>query len=126
MKNIFYTLFAISLSLTLGKLVNFSIGGLPASLYGMLIYCLLLQLNWLKPTRIENTNHWLIKNMGVCFVSPGVGIINHFDLIEQHGIALISIILISTFVLLTLVGLLSERYLLTKNTNGNKENQPCL
>jgi len=113
MKNFFYTLFAISLSLALGKLANFAIGGLPASLYGMVIYCLLLQLNWLSPTRVKKANHWLVKNMGVCFVPAGVGIINHFDLIEQHGIALISIIFISTFVLLTLVALLSERYLIS-------------
>jgi holin-like protein len=116
MKNIFYTLFAISLSLALGKLANFVFGGLPASLYGMVIYCLLLQLNWLNPMRVKNTNHWLIKNMGVCFVPASIGIINHFDLIQQHGIALVGIIFISTFVLLTLVALLSERYLLTSNS----------
>ena len=125
MKNIFYTLFAIGLSLALGKLVNFSIGGLPASLYGMVIYCLLLQLNWINPTHVKKANHWLIKHMGVCFVPAGVGIINHFDLIKQHGIALIGIIFISTFVLLTLVGLLSERYLLSKNTNSSEKTTPC-
>jgi len=120
MKNIIYTLFAIGLSLAFGKLINAAIGGLPASLYGMVIYCLLLQLNWLNPNRVSKTNHWLIKHMGVCFVPAGVGIINHFNLIEQHGIALIAIIFISTFVLLTLVGFLSERYLLKSKLSTNK------
>jgi len=125
MKNIFYTIFAISLSLALGRLVNFMIGGLPASLYGMVIYCLLLQLNWLNPTRVKVANHWFIKHMGVCFVPAGLGIINHFDLIKQHGIALIGIIFVSTFVLLTLVALLSERYLLTTKTIISKDDRPC-
>lgn len=117
MKNVFYTLFAISLSLALGKLANYVLGGLPASLYGMVFYCLLLQLNWLTPSRVSIPNQWLIKHMGVCFVPAGVGIINHFDLIAQHGIALIFIIFSSTFILLSLVGLLSERYLFPVKSN---------
>jgi len=121
MKNIFYTLFAISLSLTIGKLINFAVGGLPASLYGMVVYCLLLQLKWLTPKRVSKTNHWLIKHMGVCFVPAGVGIINHFDLIAQHGIALIGIIFITTFILLTLVALLSEHYLTDNKTSSTIE-----
>lgn len=111
MKNILYTIFAITLSLLLGKLINYAIGGLPASLYGMVIYCLLLQINWLSSTKVSTTNQWFIKHMGVCFVPAGVGIVNHFSLIEQHGFALIAIIFSSTFILLTLVGLLSEKYL---------------
>lgn len=111
MKNIFYTFFAIGLSLAIGKLVNFALGGLPASLYGMIIYCLLLQLNWLSAERVSTANQWFIKNMGVCFVPAGVGIINHFELIKQHGIAIVAIIFISTFCLLTFVGILSQRYL---------------
>tara|TARA_B110000467_G_C18193619_1_gene407582 strand:+ start:181 stop:534 length:354 start_codon:yes stop_codon:yes gene_type:complete len=112
--NVFYTIFAITLSLALGKLMNYTLGGLPASLYGMVIYCVLLQLNWLNPSKVSFTNQWFIKHMGVCFVPAGVGIVNHFSLIEQHGIALIAIIFFSTFILLTLVGLLSEKYLFTK------------
>lgn len=48
--------------------------------------------------------------MGVCFVPPGVGIINHFDLIQQHGIAIVAITFATTFILLTLIGLHYQRY----------------
>ena len=113
MKNIFYTIFAISLSLALGKLAHFTFGSLPASLYGMIIYCSLLQLKWLNFSRVQTINLWFIKNMGVFFVPAGVGIINHFDLIKRHGLALIVIIFVSTFILLTLVALLSQRYLVS-------------
>ena len=108
-----YTLVAISISLLLGKLTNYLLAGLPASLYGMLIYAVFLKLHWFSAKRISATNQWLIKNMGVCFVPAGVGIINHFQLIQQHGIALIGIIFITTFILLTIVGYLSERFLRT-------------
>jgi holin-like protein len=111
MKNIFYTILAISICLGLGKLVNFYFAGLPASLYGMIFYCLLLQLGWLNPEKISQTNHWVIKHMGVCFVPAAVGVINHFDLIKHHGVTIVLSILFTTFVLLTFVGLVAERYL---------------
>ncbi|WP_057830706.1 CidA/LrgA family protein [Colwellia sp. TT2012] len=112
MKNALYTLFAISISLLLGKLVNYLLSGLPASLYGMVIYAFFLQLNWFSAKKVSVTNQWLIRNMGVCFVPAGVGVINHFQLIQQHGIALITIIFSSTFLLLTVIGCLSERFLI--------------
>lgn len=111
MKNILYTVFAISLCLGLGKLVNFYFSGLPGSLYGMIFYCLLLQLGWLNPERISQANKWIIKHMGICFVPAAMGVINHFELIKQHGFTIVLSIFITTFILLTFVGLLAERYL---------------
>ncbi len=111
MSNVFYTLFAISISLLLGKLLYQCITVLPASLYGMIIYALFLQINWFNAARVSDTNQWLVRHMGVCFVPAGIGIINHFELIQQHGLALIAIIFFSTFILLSLVGFLSEKLL---------------
>jgi len=111
MKNILYTIFAISLSLGLGKLINHVVAGLPASLYGMLIYCLLLQLNWLNPRKVDQANQWIISNMGVCFVPAAVGVIDHFELFKNHGFTIVSIIFFTTFMLLTFVALLAEKYM---------------
>jgi holin-like protein len=111
MKNVLYTIFAISISLLLGKLANNLLAGLPASLYGMVIYAIFLQLNWFSSEKVSVTNQWFIRHMGVCFVPAGIGIINHFQLIQQHGIALVSIIFSSTFILLTVIGYLSECFL---------------
>lgn len=119
MANLLYTLFAISISLLLGKLANHMLAGLPTSLYGMVFYALFLQLNWFSPQRVSATNQWLVRHMGVCFVPAGVGIINHFQLMQQYGVALIIIIFISTFILLTVIGYLSERFLIS-SASGNK------
>lgn len=120
MKNIFYTLFAISISLLLGKFANELLAALPASLYGMIIYALFLQLNWFSVARVTKTNQWFIKHMGVCLVPAGMGIINNFQLIQQHGFALVAIIFITTFILLTVIGYLSERFLITPHSNTAK------
>jgi holin-like protein len=119
MNNVLYTLFVISVSLLLGKLANYLLAALPASLYGMIIYALFLQLNWFSAKKVTQTNQWLIKHMGVCLVPAGMGIINHFDLIEQHGLALVVIIFSSTFILLTVIGYLSERFLIPPDNHKN-------
>jgi len=115
MKNIIYTILAISICLGIGKFINYAVGGLPASLYGMIIYCLLLQLNLVTPNRVNQANQWVIKHMGVCFVPAALGVINHFELIRDHGFALVGIIFFTTFLLLTFVGIMAEKYLTTKS-----------
>ncbi len=121
-KNIVYTILAIILCLSLGKLVNYLIAGLPASLYGMILYCLLLQLGWLNPAKVSITNHWIIKHMGICFVPAAIGIINHFELIKNHGVSLVFSIVFTTFVLLTFVGFTSEKYLSYPDKKSNSKN----
>jgi holin-like protein len=121
MKNVLYTLFAISICLLLGKLANYLFSGLPASLYGMVIYAAFLQLNWFSPQKVTSANQWLIKHMGVCLVPAGMGIIDHFQLIQEHGIALVFIICTTTFILLTVIGYLSERFLVTDNKTKKTE-----
>ncbi len=111
MNNVLYTIFAISVCLLLGKLTNHLFAGLPASLYGMVIYAIFLQLNWFSPKKVTLTNQWAVQHMGVCLVPASMGIIEHFQLIQDHGIALIFIICSSTLLLLTIIGYLSERFL---------------
>ncbi len=120
MKNIIYTIIAISICLTAGKLLNSAIAGLPASLYGMLIYCFFLQLGWLTPDKVHKANQWIISHMGVCFIPAAVGVINHFELIKNYGYAIVVIIVFTTFVLITFIGLLAEKYLSTKSESVTK------
>jgi holin-like protein len=115
MKNILYTVIAISICLIAGKILYSVCGGLPASLYGMILYCFLLQLGWLKPEKVHQANQWMIKHMGVCFIPAAVGVINHFELFKNHGYAIVTIIFFTTFLLITFVGLLAEKYLTNKS-----------
>lgn len=115
-KNILYTIVAISFCLILGKILNNTFGGLPASLYGMIIYCVLLQLGWFAPKKVHETTQWGIKHMGVCFVPAAVGVINHYELIKNHGYILVFIIFITTMLLISIIGLLAEKYLTIKPT----------
>jgi|TARA_B110000902_G_scaffold262525_1_gene339576 holin-like protein len=118
LKNTLYSLFVIAGCLSLGKVIAANFGGLPASLYGMIIFTSVLHFQLANPEKISATISWIIQHMGVCFVPAGVGIINHYQLIREYGFTLVVIIFISTFILLSFVGLSYQHLVLNKNSNS--------
>lgn len=109
--NVLYSIFAIFSCLALGKLCSHLAPVLPGSLYGLIIFTFSLHFRIFDADQIKSTVVWCLKHMGVCFVPAGVGIINHFDLIKQFGIAIVLITFVTTFILLTLVGLHYQHHL---------------
>jgi holin-like protein len=107
--NALYSITAIVGCLALGKVIASFAAILPASLYGMILFTLALHTQLLNAEKIKATVAWALRHMGVCFVPAGVGIINHFELIKQHGLAIVTIIFVTTFALLTLVGVFFQR-----------------
>jgi holin-like protein len=100
-----YTICAIIICIALGELIYAVAGGLPPSLYGMITFTILLRTKWINDKRIDASIRWIIANMGVCFVPAGVGIIQHYELIAKHGISIVLITFVTTFILLTAVGI---------------------
>ncbi len=100
-----YSFISLLGCLVLGKVLNHYLGGLPASLYGLIIFTTFLQINIIKSSVLKATIEWVIRHMGVCFVPAGVGIVDQFELIRNHGLAMVAIIFVTTFALLTFVGL---------------------
>ena len=103
-------MFAIFSCVALGKLCAFFVPFLPGSLYGLIIFTLTLHLRVFNADRIKSSVVWGLKHMGVCFVPTGVGIMNHFELIKQFGITIVMITFVTTFLLLTIVGLHYQRH----------------
>lgn len=114
-----YSMLIIGLCVFFGKIIAHYLGGLPSSLYGMIIFTFALQQRYADATKIKTFIDWVMKNMGVCFVPAGVGIINHFGLIKQHGIAMIAIIFLTTFVLMSFVGICYQ-------TKVNRQDAKCI
>jgi holin-like protein len=115
MKDVIYSIISIGLCVLLGKLIAHLIGTLPSSLYGLICFTTLLHYKILNAERIKVSIEWAISNMGVLFVPSGVGIINHFELIKNHGLSIVFIIFLSTFILLSFVGIFFEQSLKRKN-----------
>ena len=108
--NALYSIFAIFSCLALGKLCWYFAPILPSSLYGLIIFTLTLHFRLFNANYIKSSVVWCLKHMAVCFVPAGVGIMNHFELIQQFGIAIVAITFLTTFLLLTVVGLHYQRY----------------
>jgi holin-like protein len=111
----------VTICLLAGKAIELFLPILPASLYGMMIFTALLHYRFLNAKRIQPCIEWALANMAVCFVPAGVGIINHYELIKNHGLMLVGIIFFTTFLLLTFVGLTYQRQLNRKETIIQKE-----
>ena len=92
----------------------------------MIIFSLLLHFKLFDAARVGKSIQWIIQHMGVFYVPAGVGIINHFELIKAHGLALVGIIFFTTFLLMTLVGLTFDKLskeskvTLTKHLQGDQ------
>jgi len=119
--HIIYSIFAIALCLLAGKAIEHFLPTLPASLYGMMIFTVLLHYRILNAQRIKPCIEWALANMAVCFIPAGVGIINHFELLKKHGFLLVIIIFFTTFVLLTFVGVIYQRQLNKESEIINKD-----
>ena len=119
--HLIYSLLSVTICLLAGKAIELFLPILPASLYGMMIFTALLHYRFLNAKRIQPCIEWALANMAVCFVPAGVGIINHYELIKNHGLVLVGIIFFTTFLLLTFVGLTYQRQLNRKETIIQKE-----
>ncbi len=108
--NALYSALALLICVLLGRATAYLLPLLPSSLYGLIIFTLALHFRVFNAERIKSSVVWSIKHMGVCFVPAGVGIINHLDLVKQHGIAIILITFSTTFLLLSAVGFLYQQY----------------
>lgn len=108
--NILYSIFALVICVISGRLLAYFAPMLPSSLYGLILFTLALHFHLFDADKIKASVVWSIKHMGVCFVPAGVGIINHLELIKQHGIAIVAITFATTFILLTAVGLLYQKH----------------
>lgn len=109
--HIVYSLACIFGCLYLGYGINLIFGGLPGSLYGMILFAFLLKFQIFQAEKIKPTVQWIISHMGVCFVPAGVGIMNHFELLKTQGITIIFIIVFTTVLLISFIGLLHKYYL---------------
>lgn len=109
-KNHLYSMVSIMLSLILGYGLNHCITFIPPSLFGMMLLALGLRLGWVSAIKIEHSINWVIKNMGVCFVPAGVGIMEHFELIKHDGPIMLLLTIISTFMLMFIVGWGYQKY----------------
>mgnify|MGYP003391417728 CR=1 FL=1 len=91
--------------LALGELVVMVTGlKLPASIIGMLLLTLLLQLRIVKLEWVRGLTDFLIANLGFFFLLPGVALMLYFDLISAEIVPIVAATVLSTILVLLVTG----------------------
>ena len=109
----------------IGELLYFVIPlPIPASVYGMAILFLTLCLGIIKLDMVEDVADWILSIMPIFFIAPTVGLIETFEDISGQIIPLVLICLISTVVVTSITGLMSQAIIrMRKKNKGGEENE---
>ena len=93
----------------LGELLKYMIPlSIPASIYGMILLFLALELKILKVSDIKETSNFLIEIMPLMFVPAGVGLLDSWDTLKPIWIQVVVITLISTVIVMAVSGSLTQ------------------
>ncbi|NGZ76254.1 CidA/LrgA family protein [Saccharibacillus alkalitolerans] len=91
---------------------------LPGSILGIFVLFLLLQLRIVKLEWIELGATWLLAELLLFFIPAAVGVMNYIPLLEQDGIRILAVVMLSTLIVMTSSGLLAGAL------SRRKERQP--
>lgn len=94
--------------LILGNIVKHLLGiSVPGSVFGMIILFLLLKWGYVKENHIKKITGFLLDNMAFFFVPVGVGVVLYLDIIKSELFSIMASSLLSTLVILLIVGIIS-------------------
>ena len=93
-----------------GELLHYFIPlPIPASIYGIVLLFLALELKVAKVSDIEQTSSFLIAIMPLMFLPPAVGVIESWDLIQGAWLPYVVVTVVSTVVVMAVSGRVTQR-----------------
>ncbi|MFI3315604.1 MAG: CidA/LrgA family protein [Rikenellaceae bacterium] len=84
-------------------------GVLPGSIIGMLLLFISLVFGWVKEQWIQPAVNFLLKYMVLFFLPASVGVMAVWDLVSDNLILISSIMILSTIVVLLVVGHVQQK-----------------
>lgn len=84
---------------------------IPASIYGIVILFLCLELKLLPVSAVKETSSFLIQIMPVMFIPAAVGLIDAWDVVKSSVLQYLAITVISTFVVMVVAGRVTQAIL---------------
>ena len=120
--------FVIFGCLALGEIIVWATGiKLPSSIIGMLLLASFLKMKWVKLEWVEKISEFLLANLGLFFVPPGVAIMLYLDVIQKELLPIAMATVISTVLVLVVTGHMhqfvvkAERKFLEMHINRHKK-----
>ena len=84
---------------------------IPASVYGLTLLFLALNLKIVKVEQVKQTGAFLTSILPILFVSPAVNIVDDWGLIREDLLPILLILMASTFVTFGISGRIAQRML---------------
>ncbi len=94
---------------------------IPASIYGIVLLFLALELKILKVAQIREVSTTLIISMPVMFVPPAVGLISSWGNIKDNWAEYLLITFASTFVVMAIAGWTTQWIILWRRNKRKQE-----
>lgn len=115
MKYLIQFLIVIAFSF-MGELLHFCLPlPIPASIYGIVLLFLALEMKWVKVKDIRETSSFLIAVMPVMFIPAAVGLIDSYKSIGNAWFAYIIVTVLSTFVVMGVSGYVTQLVIRSKD-----------
>ena len=93
----------------LGELLHYCLLlPIPASIYGIVLLFVALELKWVKVKDIRETSSFLIAVMPVMFIPAAVGLIDSYKSIGNSWVAYIVVTVLSTFIVMGVSGYITQ------------------
>ncbi|WP_037286918.1 CidA/LrgA family protein [Saccharibacillus sacchari] len=80
---------------------------IPGSILGIFVLFMLLQFRLVKLEWIELGANWLLAELLLFFIPAAVGVMNYIPLLEQDGIRILAVVILSTLIVMVSSGLLA-------------------
>lgn len=81
---------------------------IPAAIYGLVLLLIALSTGLLKVRQVEDAANWLISIMPILYVPICVKILEYWGVISQNAAAIITITVVSTFLVFAVSGLVTQ------------------
>ena len=93
---------------------------IPAAIYGIVLMLIALGSGILKISHVKDASHFFISIMPILYVPICVRILEYWGIISQNAVAIITITVLSTFLVFAVSGLVTQ-YILRKKEEKNRE-----
>ena len=106
----------------LGELLHYILPlPIPASIYGIVLLFVALELKWVKVKDIRETSSFLIAVMPVMFIPAAVGLIDSWQAIGNSWLQYIIVTVVSTFIVMGVSGWITQMVIRKNRMKAQQE-----
>ena len=92
---------------------------IPASIYGLILLFLALNMRIVKLEQVQETANFLVSLMGLMFVCPTVGLLKYWDVVRENWGSVCVIILVSTLLTFFVSGRVTQLFIKKEEVQEN-------